>query len=165
MHPETSFIIGLSLDNSYFNSENIARLIAYVNTTLPNNQHFIMIPDVPAIHTMVAKGMNRNDAEKKSKLKSNALENKCRKVVLQKIPDIVRWESLKNNTIYQSRLNEFEEFYNSNNSFREYINTTVYSVLKKQNDTIISSEVLYTGSRFLLMELVFICWSPDILNV
>jgi tRNA-dependent cyclodipeptide synthase len=112
---------------------------------------------------MRAKGIETNQAEKKARQKSNNLENKCVKA-LTADTHIIRWNSIENHPVYTHKLAELEKQYTHNYLFKEHVDVVVRSVLEK-TFIYVPDESLYIGSRFLLQELAFISWSPDILGV
>lgn len=160
-----SLILGISINNSYFNCENLEKLISWA--VIQSNHVYIMIPDEPAIHTLMAIGYQRKEAENKSRLKSNALTNKCTRIIenlsQKDVIHIIRWKDLVNNNHYKKAYYLIEKAYEYDYAFRYDIRETTRAVLDSsvQNST---KENIDTGVIFLLKELAFILYSNLILN-
>ncbi len=152
-------ILGLSINNRYFSEENIEKLM---NWAAPASSTCIMIPDEPAVCTMMALGKSREDAERVARLKSNALENKCKKIQerlnLSSVT-ILRWKDIKTNISYQHASSHIQKVYNVDASFAAAIDETTREVLKNANSAEPSEQQISIGIQFLLQELAFITYA------
>lgn len=165
-------IIGTSIDNSYFTEENLKNIMIWV--TLNTGPVYIMIPDEPAIYTMMGKGYSRVKATAKVRLKANALENKCRRVAANfDIPiEIVRLSLVPNADIlsgepwslYPTWISGMREYYKADKNFRLKLRTATKEVLSTGGKYRPSTKQINVGVNFLIQELAFILGSKDILG-
>jgi cyclo(L-tyrosyl-L-tyrosyl) synthase len=152
-------IIGMSPGNSYFKRETIDTLITECAKKF--SKIILMIPDKPAVHTYKAIGYSDSDAERKARLKCNALVNNCN-YSLSKINNdaivIAKWDnSIVNSSEYNNQYNYFNELYNTNEAFRKDVRDTTKNVIEKKikdNNNIESA--IDEGVTYLLSELPFI---------
>ena len=165
LQSKKAIIIGVSINNSYFSEENLKKLLlwAWSYTT----RVYVMIPDEPAVHTLIAFGKSQGDAERVARLKSNALENKCRAIIQEKnltSVQIVRWKNIVDSEHYQSALDVIKREYSGLNCFAKDVNETTLGVLRNagfDNPTLMQIE---NGVQFLFKELAFITHSSLILK-
>lgn len=165
LNEQQSIIIGISINNSYFKEENLLRLISWGSTRAQSVA--IMIPDLPAISTLMALGMPEDKARREARKKANNLENKCRAIIerlsLQDI-SIVRWESIVGNINYLQALIAIKEAYDQDDLFRIALRSTTEEVIAAHMHETPSASRIDTGVQFLLQELAFICRSPKIIR-
>lgn len=163
---DTILILGISINNSYFKEENLARLVSWAS--MRSNSVYIMIPDEPAVHTMMALGYTEKDAEKKSKKKSNALENKCNQIIesldVSTTVRVLRWKDFNSNIHYTESLSGLRNVYQSDENFKCAVKNTTIEVLLSNGLLAPSGEVLEIGVQFLLKELAFISHADLILG-
>ena len=156
-----AIILGISINNSYFKAELLEKLLAWA--TASAGPVYVMIPDEPAVHTLMALGKTQQDAERVARLKSNSLENKCLEIVqrfgLRKI-QIIRWGCLVANECYQAALLEIRAAFEKDASFRTAVRNMTASVLKGDS----TPEAIEMGVHFLLQELAFITRADQILG-
>ncbi len=159
-----AIIIGISINNSYFKEENIEKLLLWA--TAHTEKVYIMIPDEPAIHTLVALGKSEKRAETLARLKSNSLENKCREIMKRFNLDarIIRWKSIRESQQYLSVLSKIERAYNAEIGFREAIREMTAKVLSNGKMVSTSDKEIEEGIKFLFKELAFIVYSDRILQ-
>lgn len=163
---ESSFIIGLSINNSYFKENNIKKLLVW--SSLHAKSTYVMIPDEPMVHTFIALGYDKNKAEKIARLKANALENKCLRLVQELdlvYVTIIRWGSIVNNEHYINALKQIKEAYKLDNNFNQAIRKATVEVVKNNSILEITEEKINIGVEFFLKELAFISYSNLILEV
>ncbi|MCX6755776.1 MAG: tRNA-dependent cyclodipeptide synthase [Candidatus Nomurabacteria bacterium] len=155
---DTALIIGVSINNSYFKDENLIRLISWASKR--SNSVYIMIPDEPAVHTMMALGYTEKEAERKSKKKSNALENKCNQIIesldVATSVRVLRWKNFNSNIYYTEALFDLRNAYQSDENFMNAVRTTTIEVLLSNGVLAPSGEAVEIGIQFLLKELAFI---------
>ena len=160
-----TLIVGISINNSYFKEENLERLITW---SAESAQHVaIMIPDHPAVHTLVASGKTQSDAERIARLKSNALENKCRGIIgrlgILNV-QVVRWKEISAAASYKETLVRIKQTYNEDSLFYEALRRVTGDVLRHAGVEKLSDTKLAIGVQFLLEELAFITSSDSILG-
>jgi tRNA-dependent cyclodipeptide synthase len=160
-----SCIIGVSINNSYFKDENIRNLLIWASSFAKSL--YIMIPDEPAIHTLLALGYSKEKAERKARLKSNNVENKCVRIISDlKIKNVIilRWKDIKVSPLYVKRLNEIRSLYTSDQFFKDAIDSTTKNVILGNISGVITNEQINLGINFLFEELAFILHSTIILG-
>lgn len=158
-----SFVIGISLNNSYFSSENIEKIISWCDQHEWAVTNAIMIPDEPTLHTMLAMGRYEPPARQLVTKKANAIENKCRKVKTKNKFSIFRWSNVKDTIPYKICLDLMQSIFKHDTRFKkDCLNVTKEVLLnKKINPT---EEQLSRGVQFLLEELAFIYGSKSIIG-
>lgn len=158
-------LIGLSIKNSYFKNENLKKILEWVSNN--SNKSYIMIPDKPAIYTLMSLGYEKSKAQTKAGLEANRLENKCNKIIndnkLSNI-SIIRWRNIENNKEYLDSLEKIQSFYSSDNNFNQSIKNTTQEVIEKNKNSLEMSKALDIGVNFLFQELAFISNSANILK-
>ncbi len=156
-------IIGISLDNSYFNTQNIENLLSWAYHT--TGTFYVMIPDEPAIYTMMAKGFTKEKACTKARLKGNCLENKCRKIGAKlSIPiTIMRWNSFSETVSYKMSLHMINTLYETDTLFQQMVRKTTKEVLINDAEKVLEKNI-DTGVHFVLQELAFISNARQILE-
>ena len=153
-----TLVVGISINNSYFNQENLEKLKVWASATAQSV--YIMIPDKPAVYTLMALGKIEQDAIRTARLKSNVLENKCAKIIQRlnlNSVKIVRWKDIVSNEKYQNTLVEIKQAYDFDAEFRMAVRSTTASVLQ-------SGVGVETGIEFLFQELAFISQASQILG-
>ncbi len=156
-------IIGISICNSYFGEENLQKIIVWA-IEQGFTSVYIMIPDEPAVHTLMAvRGYAEGKAKIKSRLQSNALENKC-KAILNKISvdgfQILRWGAFDAHPAYIEALQLIRGVYACDTGFKDVLQQEVRKVF----DTPPTDLQISIAVEFLFKELAFICYSSKILN-
>ena len=160
-----SIIIGISINNSYFKEPNLEKLISWACGTFESV--YIMIPDQPTVHTLLALGRTKEKAEKEARLKANNLENKCLTIIERfKYTNIkiVRWGMVVENIAYVESLIDIKHAYDLDAYFKQAIRKATREVLVKNLSRVPTENEVDVGINFLLQELAFICRSPEILN-
>ena len=157
-HGGQTLVVGISINNSYFKTENLEKLIAWAAARAKSV--YIMIPDEPAVYTLMALGKREEDAVRIARLKSNALENKCMKIAqalgLHSVK-VIRWKDVSSNESYQTALMEIRQAYNSDLIFGAAIRATTAAVLQ-------SGGSVEIGIEFLIQELAFISRANQVLG-
>lgn len=161
-----TLIIGISINNSYFKQENLEKLITWSSTHA--RSVYLMIPDEPAIYTLIALGNTEQMSKKVARLKSNALENKCNDIIQRLSIDnmkVIRWKDIVPSKHYQNALARIHQAYDSDQLFAEAIFSTTSAVLKnggtEESDFF---NAINTGIEFLFQELAFITQANRILG-
>ena len=160
-----ALIIGVSINNSYFTEENIEKLLVWA--TAQSKSVYVMIPDDPAVFTLLALGRTQNEAEKVARLKSNALENKARKIIKRHYLEgiqIVRWDILKGKLKYLEAIAAVCHSYKDDMQMQKALRDTTASVLSGNLGRDATESEIDLGVQFLLHELAFICHSDLILK-
>ena len=127
---KSNILIGLSVKNSYFKEEKLRELIRWSCDNA--KQVFIMIPDEPAVFTLMSFGYDEVKAKAKARLEANRLENKCNKIISEhdiKNAFILRWEDFKNNENYVEYLSEIKKLYEEHTAFKEAVRLTTEEVV------------------------------------
>ncbi len=159
-------IIGISLKNSFFSEVNIGRLIEWASTKADNI--FIMIPDKPAIHTLMSFGISQEDAIRKARLEANSLENRCKRIIEAlevKNIKIIRWEEIEGISSYNNELLKLKKLFSENVLFKNSIENTTREVVIKNTTQLDENEAIQIGINFVFEELAFIVSSPKIFNL
>ncbi len=157
-----TYVIGISLDNSYFSQENIEKILSWCDEPEWAVSNVIMIPDEPFVHTLVASGIPEQEAIKKARLKANALENKCKKVQTKNQLEIYRWSRVKKEISYIVSLDMINSLFLNNESFKKNCCTLTRDVLINRGVDEPSDAQIHRGVRFILEELAFIYGSKNI---
>lgn len=150
-------IIGVSINNSYFNEGNLERLLVWASWhgTRPK----VMIPDDPMIDTFMALGYSQKVATQKARLKGNALENKCHMIIGRHDLDniqVVRWSEVGNKKVYQQALEKIKNLYKTNAVFKSAVYIATKEVLCANGIDKPEQHNIEIGTGFLLKELAFI---------
>ena len=152
-----TLIIGVSINNSYFKAENLEKLIAWAAALAKSV--YIMIPDEPAVFTLMALGKTQQDAERVARLKSNALENKCNDIIRRldaQMVKVIRWRDIVPSTDYQQALVGIRQAYDSDMAFMDAILFATSNVLKNGGTVEPDLDAVTIGIEFLFQELAFI---------
>lgn len=161
-------LIGLSIRNSYFRDEdNLKEIYRWASENF--SQIFVMIPDLPAIHTLQSLGYPENKARSKAQLASNSLQNKTLAIakeqgIEQKLT-IIRWPDLEEKLSYLNSLRKLYDVYQNNALFRDDVQSVTASVIGAHGTALKEKEAIEIGVLFILKELAFIANSAEILNV
>lgn len=161
-------LIGLSIRNSYFrDEENLRQIYQWAADSF--SKVFVMIPDLPAIYTLMSYGNPENKARQKAQLAANALENKLQAIVVGIKSDteffLVRWAPLEDNQDYLSSYKKLENLYHTNASFQADIRSVTKSVIEGHGTSLDINQAIEIGVQFLLKELALISNSASILGV
>lgn len=162
---EISFIIGISINNSYFKPENIKKLISWSSNFAKSI--YIMIPDEPSVYTMMACGRSQEESIKISRLKSNNIENKCLRIISDlKVENItiIRWKNVKDNIFYLNAKKQIKNLYYLDVDFKNAIIQTTKNVILANVGSVVSESSIDLGVNFLFEELAFILYSTVILK-
>lgn len=107
-----SILIGLSIKNSYFKDENLKKVLEWSSDH--SNDSYIMIPDKPAVYTLMSLGYEEGRAKTKARLEANRLRNKCERIIdeskLSNI-SIITWDDIEGNRDYANSLAKIEHSY------------------------------------------------------
>lgn len=158
-------IIGMSVNNSYFNESNIEKLLLWAREK--SDSVYVMIPDKPAVATFLSLGYSKEDSERKARLKSNNLENKCRAIMKKHNMyniTVVRWGDIVGSFQYLESIREIKHSYDSDLEFNEKLRSATRDVLLHAGKTEITEGSIDCGVLFLLQELAFITRSTLILK-
>lgn len=162
---QQALIVGISINNSYFKTENLEKILIWASSL--SRPVYVMIPDEPAVYTLMALGKTKEESERIARLKSNALENKCRDIEQRlAIPGmkIIRWKDITGDKNYQTALSDIQVAYSNDESFRNALNETTASVMQNGGSQTPSVESIGIGVQFLFQELAFIVRSSLILR-
>jgi len=160
-----ALILGISINNSYFKEENLTKLLLWATENA--SSVYVMIPDEPAVHTLMALGKSESEAVKIARSKSNNLENKCLAIVQNhKLPPvtIVRWVMIANNEHYLRALEIIRQAYVDFDFFAKEVHATTLNVLKHAGFENPTDEQMRNGLEFLFKELAFITHSDLVLG-
>jgi cyclo(L-tyrosyl-L-tyrosyl) synthase len=163
-------IVGISLGNSYFKKETLEELLT--DCTKQFSRIIIMIPDTPAIHNYKALGYSDIEAERKARLKGNAMTNRT-KEILSSIQEtytgeisIANWNSaVTKSSEYTDEYMHLNQLYQQNKKFRADVRTTTKNVIEtklKPGSDIEKS--IDEGVKYLLSELTFVSTCPKVYN-
>ena len=158
-------IIGVSINNSYFKEGNLEKLLLWA--TKLTQSVFIMIPDEPAVYTLLALGYAKPKAEREARLKANSLQNKIMQIAnrLELVGiRIIRWKDVVGTVAYLESLVEIKHAYDTDQCFRQAVRDTTQEVLSKNLSHVPNETEIDLGTIFLLQELAFICRSDVILK-
>lgn len=160
-----AIVVGISINNSYFKTENLEKLIVWASTHAKSV--YLMIPDEPAVYTLIALGKKQEEARRIARRKSNALENKCRSIVnrldLHSVK-IIRWADIDPAEQYKNNLHAIYRAYCTDAAFGEIILATTLAVLRNGGIEKPELSAGVTGIQFLLQELAFITQANHILG-
>jgi tRNA-dependent cyclodipeptide synthase len=151
-------LIGLSLGNSFYNSENIPRLLQ--QWQYKTHRIITFVPAEPSIHTYMAKNPNGNRVAVAKKCRQYAthihkIVEKCN----QKNVENCKWLDLiaLNPTVYDTSMTKIFALYQQHTEFRRRIDELTLGVIGMTGD-------LAEGVKFILKELAFIVVAPEILG-
>ena len=160
-----SIIVGISINNSYFKEPNLEKILSWSQCNA--SKVYIMIPDEPSIHTLIAIGYAHKKAENITRLKSNALENKCLKIIQglnSSVFNVLRWKSIVGSLAYLESLCEMNNLYCTDVNFRKALRDTTAEVVSKYIQHAPTEIEIDNAVVFLIKELSFICNSNNILD-
>lgn len=162
-----TIILGISINNSYFKEDNLAKLFGWAQFYALST--YIMIPDEPMISTLQAVGYDLKKATTIARLKANNLENKiCRILILRRIDmgnvKIIRWKDISSHETYVQALALLQNAYVSDRLFRADVKSATENVLIANGVVTPTEECIEIGSLFLLKELAFITYANVILR-
>ncbi len=160
-HP---LILGISLGNRYFKSDNLAKLISW--STANKRKTYLMIPDEPYVHTLRAISPHSIHAKRDSRLKAHNVENKCQRIaaVLERNAVVIRWKSVSSNEFYQLALQELLLLYQHHPQFKCAVQEMTIHVLQSAGIPIPPSTSIEIGVHFVLEEFAFITRADKILG-
>jgi cyclo(L-tyrosyl-L-tyrosyl) synthase len=159
-----AIILGISINNSYFKPAKLAELMLWA--TKKSSKIYIMIPDKPMVHTLVATGKSLQEAERIARLKANNLANKWELIKKEHgLADvnIVRWGYVEQSKDYWNTLADITRAYHADHEFRDALAKTTTEVLMNNNqeEGVLNLE---EGVQFILQELAFITAANRILG-
>lgn len=157
-----TIVLGVSINNSYFKEGNLEQLLLWAPQYA--GRVYVMIPDEPMISTFMELGYSEKDAIKKSRLKANNLEAKCRRVIIKHtlFINVVRWRDI-NRVEYTKALSAITALYELDTSFQNDIYRATESVIHSNGVVNPSGQQIDIGVNFLLKELAFITYADQIL--
>lgn len=158
---DKAIIIGCSINNSYFKEENIGKLIDWACDHSLST--YIMIPDEPMVHTLMAFGYAEVEARRKVRLKTNALRNLCHRVIGDRCVRVITWSDVIPSLQYLVGLGQIIALFNQDENFKKEMYKMTNEVIVA-NGAVPSTEALNHGVQFLIKELAFITHSDLILN-
>ncbi|MCF7872216.1 tRNA-dependent cyclodipeptide synthase [Candidatus Woesearchaeota archaeon] len=157
---QETLIIGISIENSYYNKENIETIITQTKDKYKTIK--IMIPDKPMIHTYTGMGYTKQKAQKKARKKGNYLKNKIKEIIQNKNInniEIINWETdIETKQEYKQNYKKIIRLYKTNKQFQQDINNTTKEVI--QNKT--KSDNYKKATPFILKEIAYITASQEI---
>jgi len=162
---EGAIIIGTSIRNSYFKEKNLEQLLLWANEKL--RPVYFMIPDLPAVNTLMACGETKENAEREARLKANSLENKCKAIIARlgfTNITILRWRDLVGNLQYLEAIVEIKNAYAADSLFQGELRKTTVEVISQNGSHDPTDAEIDMGVVFLLEELAFISRSTLILE-
>lgn len=160
-------ILGMSLDNSYFNEDSIRQIIDFASENFSRVR--IMVPDEPMKYTYTAMGYRPDASARKARLKGNALKNMClrsmsEETVKKSGSDIILLDwgtSISQNPAYTTGHGSIQHMYNDNKTFRKDARDTAKNVLTgKLKRGVEIEKAIDEGVNFVIDELGFITASP-----
>jgi len=155
-------IVGMSPGNSYFKKETIDELLQ--ECTKNFSKIIVMIPNKPAVHTYKALGYTDSEAERKARLKSNALCNSTKEII-SKLKEtysgeiaIAKWDSpVAKSQDYQRESEKILQLYENNGQFKKDVRNTTKKVIEnKMKPGLDLEKSLDEGVKYLLSELTFV---------
>jgi cyclo(L-tyrosyl-L-tyrosyl) synthase len=158
---DKAIIIGVSINNSYFKEENIRSLVNW--SCEQSSTVFIMIPDDPMVHTLMALGYTEIEAKRKVRLKTNALRNLCCRIIGIRKVRIITWSDVIPSLQYLVGIGQIFSLYKENEKFRQEVKKVTSEVIIANGGTL-SDDNIDHGVQFLIKELAFITHSDLILG-
>lgn len=162
-------LVGISLNNSYFNSDIITQLISVAYTLFKEIK--IIIPDTLSTHNYIALGDSLKAAEKMVRQKGNNIKNKCVLAIQDitksalKVPDIIRWEYIEKSPFYHNQLKKIHQLYNNNVEFKQDVRkNTRQVIISKICPTRNVKQSIDEGIQYILKEFAFLMAAPEIFN-
>ncbi len=160
-------VIGLSIRNNYFRGNTVELITHWAKEQF--RTIVFMLPDVPAIDTLLGLGYASERAKQKSMAACNNLENKCRRIIskldLGEKARVVRWAELEDNAQYKQSYLNLLNLYNYDELFRNDARQATKQVMISQR-TILPIEIAVDiGVPFLIKELSFIIAASEILDL
>jgi tRNA-dependent cyclodipeptide synthase len=160
-------LIGLSIRNHYFRGDTIENLTQWGSCTF--GTLVFMVPDEPAIDTLLGLGYDPGKAKAQAMLASNNLTNKCERAIskfgISNRARIVRWAQLTANAAYCNSLASVSALYEDNELFRNDVRDTTRQVMLSQGTKLPIDDAVEIGAGFLLKELSFIVAASEILKL
>ena len=95
-----------------------------------------MIPDLPYIHTLLARGKEVTKARTKARSNANSLANRVTRYNQKQSTDIQvqRWKELDESPIYQVQLDTITQLLESNSTFEEAVNQATSQLQRVKTD-------------------------------
>lgn len=168
LHNSGSIIVGMSLGNSYFSSENITRLFRFLHTL--NLQVYIVVMDKPSEHNYLALGYSEDRVADKIKKKGaeifRAIDSALKQVDSQgEHFHILNWDIIREHKDYQHARLILEQLYLSNELFRNDLRCAVDAYLTpKLKGQSMTEQRHISADQYLLEELAFLISSREILG-
>lgn len=169
-----SALVGVSMGNKYFKPRTVDLLVTEAHADFSHVG--FMLPDVPSVKTLVAKGEPEMLAEKKSRLAFNNIATKVRMKAAECLSAtrILRWKSetpVEESPLYHLSQDDVKQLFQTNEAFRREILSATRSVLQnhygegwKKKDSLERGKLLSIGKDFLLMEIACILSAHEILG-
>jgi len=159
-------IVGISINNSYFNEKTISSLLNYL---IPkHNRICTFIPDEPSKWTYQGLGYSMEESTRKVRLNTNRLQ----RWVDQNTKNVdhyyrIDWKNkIESHDAFQDSKNKIMTMYEENKEFRQYVQETTKEVLQnKQKDNITLNDGITIAAQFLLSELAFLWRAHEILEI
>lgn len=159
-------VVGLSIRNNYFRGDTIERLTQWGGSSF--GKLVFMVPDEPAIDTLLGLGNTHQKARAKAMLACNNLANKCARAIVRfGISDrstIIRWAQLTGNETYLASLTNILRLYACDELFSNDVREMTRQVMLNQNTTLPIHDAIELGAGFILKELSFIVAASEILE-
>lgn len=160
-------IIGMSLENSYFSRDTVARLIRYLGTL--EVDVFIAVMDQPSKHNYRALGYSEKIIDQKIRKKGANLRLKIKSALkgLDKFSEhfqIMDWSYVYEQEEYLHAKSLLEEIQMENKTFREDLASCAETYLRPKSKQDLSEGSLREAEKYLLEELAFLVASSKIFN-
>lgn len=160
-------IVGLSIRNGYFrNADNLAALMKFSVGNF--SKVYLMLPDVPAVSTLMSFGYSEKEAKQKANLACNNLQNKCVRILEDLVPteryQVIRWANIQESVHYKTNLEQLTKLFSIDLNFQRAIKSATMQVLVNNGTELPLEVALDYGVQFILQELAFITNAPLILN-
>ena len=163
-HRKEVLAFEVSLYNSYFTEDRIARFLQKVGTEQVTI--YIVIVDSPVAHNLRAVGKSESYIDKKVRERSRNMANRCRRAIetsgIEAI--IVNWEAISSSGVYQSGVERFKKLYDQDVNFRVHARKVTADVLFNKLGVVAKESQVDVAVSFLLEELSFFWWGDEILG-
>lgn len=163
-HKKEVLAFGVSLYNSYFTEDRIARLLQKVAGK--NTKIYLVIVDLPVAHNLRAIGKDDSYIEKKVRQHSRNITNRCRRAIGTSGVEatILNWEAITSSDVYKVGVERFRKLYDEDAKFRLEARELTSGVLFNKLGVLANEQQIDVAASFVLEELAFFWWGDEILG-
>ena len=163
-HQKEVLAFDISLYNSYFTEDRMARLLKKVSG--PNRKIYLAIVDLPVAHNLRAIGKDDVYIKNKIRQHGNNMVNRCKRAIEASGVEavIVNWGDITSSSVYGNGVERFRGLYDRDAKFRLEARKMTSEVLFNKLRVSVNEQQIDVAVSFVLEELAFFWWGDEILG-